>query len=139
MEIILLQLFIDFGFVVLIWAVQLVIYPSFKFYTEENLLIWHRLYTKKITFIVLPLMLAQFVLTCVHLWQIVNLFTILSMVIVALLWLLTFIVLVPLHQSIDKNTNDNTTVNKLVKKNKLRTFLWSLLFMVSALNYFLNY
>lgn len=139
MEIELLQLLIDFGFAVLIWAVQLIIYPSFKYYSTENLLIWHQLYTKKITFIVLPLMFAQLIITSLHLWQIVNIFTALSMLIVVLLWLLTFIVFVPLHQSIDQDKNDKTTVNKLVKKNKLRTFLWSFLFLVSALNYFLNY
>lgn len=139
MKIELLQLLIDFGFAVLIWAVQLVIYPSFKFYSAENLLIWHRLYTKKITFIVLPLMLAQLIITSVHLWQIVNLFTIISMAIVVYLWLLTFSVFVPLHQSIDAAINDHSTVTKLISKNKSRTFLWSLLFVVSSLNYFLNY
>lgn len=139
MKIELLQLLIDFGFAVLIWAVQLIIYPSFNFYSAENLLKWHRLYTKKITFIVLPLMLTQLVITIIHLWHIVNVYTILSMLIVVLLWLLTFIVFVPLHQSIDQAKNDKRTVNKLVHKNKLRTFLWSLLFVVSALNYFLNY
>ncbi len=139
MKIELLQLLIDFGFVVLIWAVQLVIYPSFKFYSAENLLVWHRLYTKKITFIVLPLMFMQLIVTVVHIYLILNFLTILSVVIVLLLWLLTFLIFVPLHQSIDRATNDNTTVKKLVKKNKLRTFLWSLLFIVSAINYFLNY
>lgn len=139
MKIELLQLLIDFGFVVLIWAVQLVIYPSFKFYNADNLVKWHRLYTKKITFIVLPLMLTQLIITAIHLWTIVSFFTIFSMLIVVMLWLLTFLVFVPLHQSIDQDTNDDSTVNKLVKKNKLRTFLWSLLFLASALNYFLNY
>lgn len=139
MKIEILQLLIDFGFVILIWAVQLVIYPSFKFYNPENLLKWHRLYTQKITFIVLPLMLAQLIITIVHVWQATSIFTILSLVIVVLLWLLTFMVFVPLHQSIDKALNDNTTVAKLVEKNKIRTFLWSLLFVLSAINYLLNY
>ena len=52
-----IRLLVDAGFIVLIWAVQLVIYPSFKFYSNANLLKWHRLYTKRVTVIVLPLML----------------------------------------------------------------------------------
>ena len=50
------RLLIDFGFVVLIWAVQLVIYPSFGFYAKANLFEWHKSYTARVTYIVLPLM-----------------------------------------------------------------------------------
>lgn len=139
MKIEILHLLIDFGFAVLIWAVQLVIYPSFKFYIGENLLKWHRIYTKKITFIVLPLMLIQLIITAAHLYSSFSLFTLLSMVIVVILWLITFMVFVPLHQSIDNQLNDDATVTKLIDKNKIRTFLWSLLFVLSALNYLLNY
>ena len=126
MPIALLHLIIDFGFAVLIWAVQLVIYPSFKFYTPENLIKWHRIYTQKITLIVLPLMFGQLAIAVIHLWNTIN-------------WLLTFLIFVPLHQLIDKALHNDRTVTELVQKNRIRTFLWSLLFVLSTVNYLLNY
>ncbi|WP_295832634.1 hypothetical protein [uncultured Winogradskyella sp.] len=130
-----IRLLVDAGFIVLIWAVQLVIYPSFKFYSNANLLQWHRLYTKRVTVIVLPLMLGQLVLGFFQLFQIQNLYTISSFIIILLLWVITFTMFVPLHQSIDKGQPIYNVCNKLKKKNWIRTLLWSLLFIISFLNY----
>ncbi|MFT7429007.1 MAG: hypothetical protein ACI9IZ_001504, partial [Nonlabens sp.] len=38
----LLQLLVDFGLVVLIWIVQLIIYPSFLYYGSKTLNKWHK-------------------------------------------------------------------------------------------------
>lgn len=130
-----IRLLVDAGFIVLIWAVQLVIYPSFKFYSNANLLQWHRLYTKRVTVIVLPLMVSQLVLGFFQLFQIQNLYTISSFIIILVLWVITFTMFVPLHQSIDKGLPIYNVCNKLEKKNWIRTLLWSLLFIISFLNY----
>lgn len=132
------RLLIDFGFVVLIWAVQLVIYPSFDYYSKENLFIWHKRYTVKVTFIVLPLMFSQLILAAIQLWQIQTWYTIVSAVLIAILWLQTFVIFVPLHQSIDMNRPIENVCNKLVNKNWMRTILWTLLFFISLLYYTLN-
>ncbi len=132
------RLLIDFGFVVLIWAVQLVIYPSFGFYTKDNLFIWHKSYTARVTIIVLPLMFSQLILSCMQLWEIQNWYTILSLVFVITLWLQTFLIFVPLHQSIDKNEPVENVCNKLVNKNWTRTVLWTFLFVISIVHYSLN-
>lgn len=134
MSVDLARLLIDFGFVVLIWAVQLVIYPSFGYYSKENLYNWHRSYTTRVTFIVLPLMFSQLVLAVIQLWQNQNWFTILSIIIIASLWLLTFLVFVPLHVSIDENVPRENVTDKLVTKNWIRTFLWTLLFVLSLVH-----
>lgn len=128
-----IRLLIDAGFLVLIWAVQLVIYPSFSFYEKTNLLIWHRSYTKRVTVIVLPLMFGQFILGIIHLWQLQDWYTTISIVIIIFLWLLTFLVFVPLHQSIDNNKPVVNVCKKLVNYNWIRTFLWSCLFIISFL------
>lgn len=133
------RLLIDFGFVVLIWAVQLVIYPSLGYYTKYNLYRWHRSYTTRVTFIVLPLMFSQLILGTIQLWQAQNWFTILSAVVIITLWLLTFLIFVPLHQSIDNNRPVDNVCNKLVIKNWTRTVLWTFLFIVSIVHYSLNY
>ena len=59
MSIAVLRLGIDFGLVVLIWMIQLIVYPSFLHYTTTNLIKWHRKYTPLIGYIVGPLMLLQ--------------------------------------------------------------------------------
>ena len=132
------RLLIDFGFVVLIWAVQLVIYPSFNFYTRDNLFIWHKSYTARVTIIVLPLMFSQLILSCMQLWEIQNWYSILSLVFVITLWLQTFLIFVPLHQSIDRNEPVENVCNKLVNKNWIRTALWTFLFVISIVHYSLN-
>lgn len=137
MDITFLRLLTDTGFLVLIWAVQLVIYPSFKYYSKSDLNIWHISYTKRITFIVLPLMFAQLILACVHIYQSQDWYTISSLLIVIGLWLLTFIIFVPLHQRIDNNKFTDETCSSLVYRNWLRTLLWSLLFILTLI-YYLN-
>lgn len=130
-----IRLLIDAGFVALIWAVQLVIYPSFKFYSDANLFQWHTLYTKRVTVIVLPLMASQLVLGFIHLFQVQNLFTVSSISIILALWIITFMVFVPLHQSIDKGQPIDNVCQKLEKKNWIRTLIWSLLFIISLFNF----
>ncbi|ARV08354.1 hypothetical protein BTO05_01350 [Winogradskyella sp. PC-19] len=135
MTIEIIRLLIDAGFVVLIWAVQLVIYPSFKFYSKANLFQWHRLYTKRVTVIVLPLMGSQLLLGFIYLFQVQNTYTFFSFVIILALWVITFTVFVPLHQSIDIGKPVENVCLKLEKKNWIRTLLWSLLFIISIFNY----
>ncbi|MFQ3270452.1 MAG: hypothetical protein ACI9A1_000767, partial [Lentimonas sp.] len=81
---------IDFGLVVLIWMVQLVVYPSFKYYPASDLLKWHRAYTASMAVVVLPLMLAQLIL---HGWRLYHEFSFNHgwlMLLVISTWLLTF-------------------------------------------------
>jgi DMSO reductase anchor subunit len=132
------RLLIDFGFVVLIWSVQLVIYPSLGYYSKENLYSWHRSYTTRVTFIVLPLMFSQLIIVALQLWKTQNWFTMISASVIIILWLLTFIIFVPLHQSIDKNVPVENVCNSLVNKNWMRTVLWSFLFIISIVHYSLN-
>lgn len=122
------RLLLDFGLVVLIWIVQLVVYPSFQFYRKEDLLIWHGDYTQKITYVVLPLMLGQLLAGGLQLWQSVSWYTVSSAVIIVCLWLLTFLVFVPLHGQIAAGHFDESTLSKLVQWNWLRTALWTILF-----------
>lgn len=133
------RLIIDFGFLILIWAVQLVVYPSFGYFNAANLLAWHKSYTARVTVIVLPLMFSQLILACIQLWQFQNWYTILSILVIITLWLLTFLIFVPLHQSIDNNKPVDNVCYKLVSKNWVRTILWSSLFIISVIYYSINY
>jgi hypothetical protein len=50
---------VSFGLIVLIWLVQLVIYPAFASIAPERFARWHARYTRTVTWIVAPLMLGQ--------------------------------------------------------------------------------
>lgn len=125
----LLRLLFDFGLVVLIWLVQMVIYPGFQFYTAANLKEWHITYTFKIGFIVVPLMMGQLILAAYQLWQKPDWYTIGSIIIIISIWILTFSIFVPLHNAIAKEPGNSKLILELVKKNWLRTFLWTALFL----------
>jgi hypothetical protein len=120
---------IDFGLVILIWLIQLVVYPSFQYLPPTELLQWHRAYTARITVVVMPLMLAQLVL---HAWRCVSNFSFSSAGLLALVmgtWIATMTIFVPLHQKISTGAVPATTLAKLVAYNWIRTLLWTMVFI----------
>ena len=50
---------IDLSMFVTIWFVQIIIYPTFLSISEDQFRIWHKTYCKRISYFVLPLMIAQ--------------------------------------------------------------------------------
>ncbi len=129
------RLLIDFGLVILIWMVQLNIYPSFRYYAREDLVQWHQKYTIGIAVIVIPLMFGQLGIYSYQLFQSQDLFPILGFTIVILQWILTFGIFVPLHNAIGQNLHNEQTLQHLVKRNWWRTLLWTGLFVWSMLEY----
>lgn len=127
-------LLVDFGLVILIWMTQLIVYPSFKYYDELQLVTWHQKYTVAISFIVMPLMLLQVVLHSYQLYTSFNWFAVVAIFLIILTWLNTFAVAVPLHNQIAKNTNPLAAAEKLVNINWYRTIMWSLVFVIGLIN-----
>jgi len=128
-----IQLLVDFGLVVLIWIVQLIIYPGFLHYTKENLHKWHKYYTIRIAVIVIPLMFAQLIIGIWDVFQSVSIESITYLSLVLFLWIHTFLVFAPRHQRIAKNTFDEQLLSELVKKNWIRTAAWTLIFVLHIL------
>ena len=52
-----LQIIVDSGLFVLIWLVQLIIYPSFRYTKEAYFVQWHARYTLLMGLVVSPFML----------------------------------------------------------------------------------
>ncbi|SDS16244.1 hypothetical protein SAMN04515667_1549 [Formosa sp. Hel1_31_208] len=127
------RVIIDFGLVILIWMVQLTVYPSFKHYSRDGLLQWHSRYTKNIAIIVMPLMFGQLIIYFYQVFVSQNLFSILGLTIVILLWVSTFVQFVPLHQQINGNQHTYKTLVQLIMRNWIRTILWSALFLWSLI------
>lgn len=135
MSIEILSLLVNFGLLVLIWIIQLIIYPSFLYYNKENLLAWHRKYTTLIGYVVSPLMLTQLGIAIYQTYIAANLYSLISLGIISIIWLSTFLQFVPIHSSISKGSFIEEILKSLVKKNWLRTSLWTFLFFFGLAYY----
>ncbi|TXE16066.1 hypothetical protein ES692_14205 [Psychroserpens burtonensis] len=131
-----LRVLLDFGLVVLIWIVQLLIYPSFKHFPSNALFKWHSRYTFNMALVVMPLMLGQLSIYTIQIFLEQTLFSICGMLVVLTLWVSTFIQFVPLHQQISDNSFSNKTIDLLVSRNWIRTGLWTGLFISSLVSFF---
>lgn len=131
-----LRLFLDFGLVILIWLVQLVIYPSYLYFVKNELIRWHKKYSFRVTFLVLPLMLGQLMLYGTLLQQEKTFYSIGSFVLVLMAWLLTFTIFVPRHKEISNGTYTEKTLTQLVSFNWSRTLIWTLLFLWNLMTNF---
>lgn len=128
------QLLIDFGLVVLIFLVQLCIYPAFKYFETENLRSWHRVYAPNITYVVFPLMISQLGFSAYFAFFDAELLHWLHFTIVLLTWVSTFLFFVPLHQKINVGKFSREELLKLEKGNWFRLILWTLAFAISFIN-----
>ena len=131
------QLLFDFGLVVLIWLVQLIIYPSFCKMQAEDLKNWHRSYTQRISIVVMPLMLGQLFILIYQVWNEVSALNLATLAMVLGAWLITFLFFVPAHNKITSGNFNQRSLKKLVEVNWWRTVLWSLVFLINLL--FLNW
>lgn len=103
----------------IIWLIQLVHYPSFKFVDLSRWKDFHRFHSFWITPLVAPLMLIQLG-SSFFLSHGVFLAAGLSISVFAV----TFLISVPLHNKLAESYNFQT-INLLIKTNWIRTALWS--------------
>ena len=108
----------------LIWLIQVVHYPSFRFAPAENFDQFHLFHSNRITWIVLPMMSLE-LLTALFLAYRLHGLWLLNFGFVILIWLLTVLVSVPLHKKLTNLKNDDT-IKSLVRTNWLRTAAWTL-------------
>ena len=126
-----MKILFDFGLVVLVWLVQLIIYPSFRYMPRDQLLIWHTKYTSRITLVVLPLMLGQVIFHSILLIKSPEIIGFVQGVLILVLWGLTFLKAVPLHNRIQQGNNLNQTIPQLILWNWPRTILWTIIFVLT--------
>lgn len=131
METGIIRLLFDTGLCVLIWMIQLVVYPSFLYYNNENLVSWHKKYTAGLSLVVIPLMFGQLGITVYQLKQLPVLENGIHLALVLAVWIITFIQFVPIHGKIAKGNSTPTLLKKLVCSNWWRTALWTLTFFWS--------
>lgn len=135
MDISIIRILLDFGLVVLIWIIQRIVYPGFLYFRTDDLVVWHRVYTARFSTIVMPLMLGQLGIAIYQLVINANLYTGVSLVIILLIWLTTFLQFTPIHSTISKQSISEDMLVVLIKKNWMRTVLWTLLFLLTITYY----
>ena len=127
-----IRLICDTGLLILIWIVQLIIYPSFSYYKHEDLFKWHEIYTKRIAVIVIPLMFGQVITSSIQVYTNLDFYTITSSLLVIGVWLSTFLIFVPLHTNLSKREEVELSIKKLKLHNWQRTVLWSLICIITC-------
>jgi hypothetical protein len=126
------KLLFDMGLFVLIWMIQLIVYPSFLQYEKENLLKWHSQYTVRLSMLVIPLMLGQLALSILVWLEFRTLGWGIGNIGVIGVWISTFLQFVPIHKKIAQSNATHHDLRLLVKRNWIRTTLWTLIFMWSV-------
>ena len=120
----------NFGMAVVIWLVQVIIYPGFAYFPEDRLVAWHARYTSRISFFVLPLMTVQIALLAAAAYRGGGPAVNGMLVMVLLCWGVTFKFSVALHRRISRGRDVTESVRMLVLTNWPRTALWSAVFLV---------
>lgn len=126
------SILIDFGLVVLIFMVQLTIYPSFLHFKRENLVNWHKIYTGRIALIVAPLMIIQLLLSLYTFVIEINIYNSIVLIAITAVWISTMLQFVPIHGKISRSTHSVEDLEKLVFKNWIRVFLWTLILIIDV-------
>lgn len=126
---------IDFALCILIWLVQVIIYPVFAVVSIDAFSRWHAIYCKRIAYFVLPLMIAQLFESAAACFFIGNATVWLKFFCVLSVWIFTFLVSAPCHQKLSKSGKDVVLIDRLVLTNWYRTVLWTLILFLSYFQY----
>jgi hypothetical protein len=125
---------VNFGMCVLIWIVQLVIYPSFEEIEESRFPRWHKKYTFRISLIVLPLMISQVVLLGRLIYHnSFNTVFIIQGLLIFVAWVVTFTLSVPCHKKLSEK-KDTYQIKRLIASNWLRTAAWTITSILDLVN-----
>ena len=109
----------------IIWVIQLLHYPAFNFIKESDYVEFQHFHMQRISFIVVPVMILELFSAFMLVYYLRYNPLILCLIILLVIWLITFVFFTKLHQSL-LGGYDKIIVDKLVQINWSRTVLWSL-------------
>ena len=103
---------------------QLIKYPSFLKIDKNDFVSFHKKYVRNISFIAVPIMILE-LLTLVYMnVYINNLLFMKSLLVLIVIWLVTFIIIVPIHNQLSTKLEIDKIVS-LIRYNWIRTVLWT--------------
>ncbi len=122
-----------------IWVIQLVHYPSFKYVNESDYIIFQKYHMSNISYIVFPVMFTELITALIILFfGEKSLFFVLSLICLFLIWVITGVLFTKYH-SILKEGKDLMIIEKMIKANWIRALLWTMrlimiLFVIPQIN-----
>ncbi|TDU70788.1 hypothetical protein EI77_02837 [Prosthecobacter fusiformis] len=118
---------ITWALVGMIWHVQRVQYPRFFQVGEDAFGRYHMDHCFRISFMVVPLILLEVATAGWLIWagQRGTLF-LSSLVLIALAWICTFALQVPLHNRLTEGGKSDEMITRLISTNWLRTVAWTM-------------
>ena len=102
---------------------QFIIYPSFKKPDFKNFNTYHLYYTNKMFYIAAPIMILELFSSILLVYKYLSKIYLTSLIILILIWTLTFVFIVPIHNFLAKMHNKEK-VDKMIKLNGLRAIFW---------------
>ncbi len=110
-----------------IWLVQVVHYPSFHFINKNSYPDFQNFHIKKISFVVIPVMLIESAsgLSLIFFRYRLSTSILISFGFLILIWIITALFFSKSHQDLTKGYNKGI-VDKIVYLNWIRTSLWSI-------------
>ena len=115
----------------LIFTIQIVHYPTFKFIDSSKFQAFHHFHSSRISTIVAPLMVLELILSGWVFLVLQNTFSLAGLALVALIWSITFFVSVPIHNKLSGGFQ-KILIQKLILTNWLRTLLWTIKFLMMS-------
>ena len=116
----------------LIWVIQLVHYPLFKYADEARWSAFHAAHARRITWLVAILMPLELGLACLLVIQAPSPATIIGLLLALAIWLVTAFVQVPAHARLADGFDPEIHA-ALVRGNWIRTLLWTLRGLLAAI------
>lgn len=113
-----------------LWLVQLVVYPAFRWIEPSRFTVWHEGYTGAVTWVVAPLILMQTGGVVARFWLLESPDSLWKLEAACTLaaWAVTAFVSVPIHARLQKElppASRLAAMRRLVHTNWLRTLAWS--------------
>jgi hypothetical protein len=103
-------------------------YPGFKYIDERKFVEFEAFHQRRISFVVVPLMLAEITTSALLVWgqpePTPKWMPVTGLVLVGVVWLSTFVLQVPLHSQLAKGMRVKT-IRRMVVNNWVRTIAWS--------------
>jgi hypothetical protein len=109
----------------LIWTIQWLHYPGFKFSDLEQWGEYHRFHSSRITMIVFPMMFLELMTGFMLLIDKQNTIMGINLLTILLIWASTIFISVPIHTLL-ANQFSLDEIQNLVLTNWIRTFLWTI-------------
>ena len=126
---ILLNFIVTLTMLSIIIVTQIVSYPLFLNVDEKIFTSYHSEYVKRITIIVMPIMIIELALTIMLYYVLDGFLSQVFLISLIMIFISTVIIQVPIHNKL-KFSYDEYLAKKLIKTNWIRTFLWSLKVLV---------